>query len=176
MCLIYVEIFCLIRSARKAIEDEVKRRLPRKPWMEVKCPPELRELVYRSRKPRKNKDKSPTRPSTKPDHIVSDGKATSSIKNELKVPEVGTPRIDVNDEKPPIISQGLVPPGSIGVQSGEAEDVGKPVDKAAVSPAAGGTVLASGAGLAGGAVDAGTHGKVGGIGGTNVDEPIVIDD
>lgn len=149
-------IFCLIsieisRSARKSIEDDVRRRLPRKPWMEVKCPAELRELVYRARKPRKAKEKSPT----KADHVVSDGKKATPIKNEVAD---GAAHL-FPDEKPPILSQSGVPHAG--------ENIGVPAGKGSISPVVGQVV----------AGDSGVPGKTGGsIGGTRVDEPIVIDD
>ncbi|CAB3989155.1 metastasis-associated MTA3-like [Paramuricea clavata] len=156
----------VMRSARKSIENEVKRRLPRKPWMEVKCPAELRELVYRTRKPRKNKEKTPAEVPTKSDHIVNDGKKASPVKNN-EVAEAVAPLFAVNDEKPPVISQGDVPPENIE----PGENIDMPADKESVTPV--GEVAAGAAQVA---ADSGTPGKTGGVGGTRVDEPIVIDD
>ena len=120
--------------------------------MEVKCPAELRELVYRARKPRKVKEKSPT----KSDHIVSDGKKSTPIQNE--VAESTAPQIP--DEKPSNLSQSGEP------QAGE--NIGLPVGKGGgISPVVD-QVVAGDSGVPGG--------KAGSIGGTRVDEPIVIDD
>ena len=120
--------------------------------MEVKCPAELRELVYRARKPRKVKEKSPT----KSDHIVSDGKKSTPTQNE--VAESTAPQIP--DEKPPGLSQSGEP------QAGE--NIGLPVGKGGgISPVVD-QVVAGDSGVPGG--------KAGSIGGTRVDEPIVIDD
>ena len=154
-----LQFSCLTRSARKSITEEVKRRLPRKPWMEVNCPAEVRELVYRTRKPRKTKEKTPT----KSDHIVSDGEKPSPVKNE--VVDAGSPQFPVNDEKPDekpaVVGQGGDPPRSITPE----KNIGIATDKEAVTPV---DQVASG--------DSGTPGKIGGSGGTIVDEPIVIDD
>ena len=145
----------MIRSARKSIAEEVKRRLPRKPWMEVNCPAELRELVYRARKPRKSKEKTPT----KSDHILSDGKTASPIKSEV-VDGVAS-QVAMNDEKPALTQEG-VPLKSISPE----ENIGIPTEKGGVTP-----VGQPAAGQVAG--DLGTPGN---IGGRRVDEPIVIDD
>ena len=118
--------------------------------MEVKCPAELRELVYRARKPRKAKEKSPM----KSDHVVSDGKKATPIKSE--VADGTAPPF--SDEKPPVVSHSGVP------QAGE--NIGVPAGKGGISPVVGQVV----------AGDSGVPGKIGSIGGTRVDEPIVIDD
>lgn len=154
---------CSTRSARKSIAEEVKRRLPRKPWVEVRCPTELRELIYRVRKPRKAKDKTPMGTPTKSDHLLSDGKIASPVKSELA--EAITPRINMNDENPPIKEQGITPP-----VAEVAENIGLPANN--------GEVATAGHTDAGGALLSGPDesGKQGGIGGANVDEPIVIDD
>ena len=133
--------------------------------MEVKCPAELRDLVYRTRKPRKAKERTPTGVPTKPDHILSDGKKASPVKNEVAEPV--DPRVSVNDEKLPVVSQGGIPVKNIVPE----ENISMPADKASVSPA---TQVAAGAAQVAG--DLGTSGKTGGIGGTRMDEPIVIDD
>lgn len=59
--------------------------------MEVKCSPELRDLIFRTRKPKKgNKEKPlPTEPTatSKPDIARADGKMPLPAKNDLKVVE-----------------------------------------------------------------------------------------
>lgn len=130
--------------------------------MEVKCPPELREIVYCSRKTRKPIEKSPAGAPTKPDHLVGDGEKAVPIKKE--VPQViSPPAFSVNDAKPSLLNQTAVP----FVSKTRRENIGLPADKVGVNPTE--QVAAGNEG------DSGTPGKIG-TGGTRVDEPIVIDD
>ena len=67
--------------------------------MEVKCSTELKELIFRSRKPKRGKAADLTIPPN-PDVVEVDGKMVSPVKGEIKPVEPGVPETTGSTQSP----------------------------------------------------------------------------
>lgn len=97
--------------------------------MEVKCSTELKELIFRSRKPKRGKAADLTIPPN-PDVVEVDGKMVSPVKGEIKPVEPGVPETTGSTQSPGVPETSAPLQGSsLGLKnldhSGNADHSGK---------------------------------------------------